>query len=129
MEQSTSRAALGFIFVTVLIDTIGFGIVLPVLPDLIMELTDVSVSQASLYGGWLAFAYAVMQFIFGPVIGNLSDRFGRRPVLLFSLLAFGVDYALMGLAPSIGWLFLGRALAGVAGAAHTTANAYIADVR
>jgi DHA1 family tetracycline resistance protein-like MFS transporter len=99
-----------------------------VLPDLIMELTDVSVSQASIYGGWLAFAYAIMQFLCGPIVGNLSDRFGRRPVLLFSLLAFGVDYALMGFAPSIGWLFLGRALAGVAGAAHTTANAYIADV-
>jgi MFS transporter, DHA1 family, tetracycline resistance protein len=128
MPQQKTSHALAFIFVTVLIDTIGFGIVLPVLPDLIMELTDVSVSQASLYGGWLAFAYAITQFLFGPIIGNLSDRFGRRPVLLFSLLAFGVDYALMGLAPTIGWLFLGRALAGIAGAAHTTANAYIADV-
>jgi MFS transporter, DHA1 family, tetracycline resistance protein len=128
MPNKSNNFALAFIFVTVLIDTIGFGIVLPVLPDLIMELTDVSVSQASLYGGWLAFAYAIMQFVCGPVIGNLSDRFGRRPVLLFSLFAFGVDYMLMGFAPSIGWLFLGRALAGVAGAAHTTANAYIADV-
>jgi DHA1 family tetracycline resistance protein-like MFS transporter len=128
MTTKTNSFALAFIFVTVLIDTIGFGIVLPVLPDLIMELTDVSVSQASLYGGWLAFAYAIMQFLCGPVIGNLSDRFGRRPVLLFSLFAFGLDYLLMGFAPSIGWLFLGRGLAGVAGAAHTTANAYIADV-
>ncbi|MEX0677508.1 MAG: TCR/Tet family MFS transporter [Pirellulales bacterium] len=128
MPKQNNSFALGFIFVTVLIDTIGFGIVLPVLPDLIMELTLVSVSEASLYGGWLAFAYAITQFIFGPIIGNLSDRFGRRPVLLFSLLAFGVDYALMGLAPTIGWLFLGRAVAGIAGAAHTTANAYIADV-
>lgn len=130
MEEppQTNRFALGFIFVTLLIDTIGFGIVLPVLPDLIMELTDVSVGQASLYAGWLAFSYALMQFIFGPVIGNLSDRFGRRPVLLFSLLAFGVDYTLMGFAPTIFWLFVGRAVAGIAGAAHTTANAYIADV-
>jgi DHA1 family tetracycline resistance protein-like MFS transporter len=123
-----SGAALAFIFVTVLIDTIGFGIVMPVTPNLIMELTDVNVSQAALYGGWLAFAYAIMQFIFGPIIGNLSDRFGRRPVLLLSLLAFGIDYVLMGFAPTIEWLFLGRALAGIAGASHTTANAYIADV-
>ncbi len=128
MTKRDSNAALAFIFVTVLIDTIGFGIVMPVIPSLIMELTHVDVSRASLYGGWLAFAYASMQFIFGPIIGNLSDRFGRRPVLLLSLLAFGVDYFLMGLAPTIGWLFVGRAIAGIAGAAHTTANAYIADV-
>ena len=89
-RKQNNGAALAFIFVTLLIDAIGFGIVMPVIPDLIMELTGVSVSQASLYGGWLAFAYAIMQFIFGPVIGNLSDRFGRRPVLLFSLLAFGM---------------------------------------
>ncbi len=128
MIKQDSRYALAFIFITVLIDTIGFGIVLPVIPNLIMELADVDISRAALYGGWLAFAYAIMQFFCGPIIGNLSDRFGRRPVLLLSLLAFGIDYALMGLAPTIGWLFLGRAVAGIAGAAHTTANAYIADV-
>ena len=128
MVRKDSRAALSFIFITVLIDTIGFGIVLPVIPNLLIELTHVDVSQASIYGGWLAFAYAIMQFIFGPIIGNLSDRFGRRPVLLLSLLAFGIDYVLMGFAPTIGWLFIGRAVAGIAGAAHTTANAYIADV-
>jgi MFS transporter, DHA1 family, tetracycline resistance protein len=128
MIQKDSRAALAFIFITVLIDTIGFGIVLPVIPNLIMDLTHVEVGQAALYGGWLAFAYAIMQFVFGPIIGNLSDRFGRRPVLLLSLLAFGIDYALMGFAPTIGWLFVGRAVAGIAGAAHTTANAFIADV-
>jgi DHA1 family tetracycline resistance protein-like MFS transporter len=128
MARKDSAAALSFIFITVLIDTIGFGIVMPVIPNLIMELTDVNVSQAAVYGGWLAFAYAIMQFICGPIIGNLSDRFGRRPVLLLSLLAFGIDYALMGWAPTIGWLFVGRAIAGIAGAAHTTANAYIADV-
>src|SRR5690606_27264330 len=90
--------------------------------------TGTTVSEASLYGGWMAFAYAVMQFIFGPVVGNLSDRFGRRPVLLLSLLTFGIDYALMAFAPTIAWLFIGRAIAGMAGAAHSTANAYIADV-
>jgi DHA1 family tetracycline resistance protein-like MFS transporter len=128
MIRKDSGAALSFIFVTVLIDTIGFGIVMPVTPDLIMELTGSDVSHAALYGGWLTFAYAIMQFLCGPVVGNLSDRFGRRPVLLLSLLAFGIDYALMGLAPTIGWLFVGRAIAGIAGASHTTANAYIADV-
>ncbi|REK09418.1 MAG: MFS transporter [Planctomycetota bacterium] len=128
MLRKDSSPALAFIFVTVLIDMIGFGIVLPVLPDLIMELKDVTVSQASLYGGWLLFTYAILQFFCGPIVGNLSDRFGRRPVLLWSMLAFGLDYALMGIAPSIAWLFLGRAVAGMAGAAHTTANAYIADV-
>jgi MFS transporter, DHA1 family, tetracycline resistance protein len=120
--------ALTFIFVTVLIDTIGFGIILPVLPELIMELTGEGLSQAATYGGWLLFSFAVMQFFFGPVMGNLSDRFGRRPVLLLSLAAFGLDYLLMGFAPTILWLFVGRTIAGMAGAAYSTANAYIADV-
>ena len=122
------RHALAFLFVTVLIDMIGFGIVLPVLPELIMQLSDVGVSTASVYGGWLAFTYAVMQFFCGPIIGNLSDRFGRRPVLLLSLLAFGLDYLLMGMAPTLTWLFLGRAIAGIAGASYTSANAYVADI-
>lgn len=128
MIRRDSSAAISFIFITILIDAIGLGIVLPVTPDLIMELTGTSVSEASLYGGWMAFAYAIMQFVFGPVVGNLSDRFGRRPVLLLSLLTFGIDYALMAFAPTITWLFVGRAIAGMAGAAHSTANAYIADV-
>ncbi len=128
MSQPASKQAIAFILITVLIDTIGFGIVLPVLPDLIMELTGETVSQSSLDGGRLAFAYAVMQFLFGPIMGNLSDRFGRRIVLLLSLFAFGVDYALMGFAPSLTWLFVGRIVAGIAGAAQTTANAYVADV-
>ncbi len=128
MIRRDSSAAISFIFITILIDAIGLGIVLPVTPDLIMELTGTTVSEASIYGGWMAFAYAVMQFIFGPVVGNLSDRFGRRPVLLLSLLTFGIDYALMAFAPTVTWLFVGRAIAGMAGAAHSAANAYIADV-
>jgi DHA1 family tetracycline resistance protein-like MFS transporter len=120
--------ALTFIFITVLIDTIGFGIILPVLPELIMELTGEGLSRASIYGGWLLFAFAVMQFFCGPIMGNLSDRFGRRPVLLLSLVAFGLDYLVMGLSRSIAWLFVGRAIAGITGAAYTTAYAYIADV-
>jgi DHA1 family tetracycline resistance protein-like MFS transporter len=84
--------------------------------------------DAACYGAWLAFSYAGMQFLFSPLLGNLSDRFGRRPILILSLLGIGVDYAIMGLAPTIGWLFLGRVLSGFAGASYTTASAYIADV-
>ncbi|WP_210465849.1 TCR/Tet family MFS transporter [Rufibacter roseolus] len=122
------KAALGFIFVTLLIDVIGFGIIIPVLPKLISELIHGSLSEASLYGGWLMFAYSITQFLFSPVLGNLSDRFGRRPVLLFSLFGFGIDYILLALAPNIGWLFVGRIIAGITGASMTTATAYIADI-
>ena len=122
------KAALGFIFVTVLVDVIGFGIIIPVGPKLIQELTGGDLSTASTYGGWLMFSYAVMQFLCAPVLGNLSDRFGRRPVLLFSLLGFGLDYILLALAPNIGWLFAGRIIAGITGASFTTASAYVADV-
>lgn len=123
-----SRHALTFIFFTVLIDTIGLGIVIPVIPQLIVELTGQPVNEAARIGGWLAFAYAVMQFGFGPIIGSLSDRLGRRPVLLASLLAFAVDYMLMAFAPTLTLLFVGRVIAGVTGASYTTAYAYIADV-
>jgi len=128
MPKQAGPHALVFIFITVLIDTIGFGIILPVTPQLIMDLTGQGIGEASMAGGWLAFSYAIAQFLCGPIIGNLSDHFGRRPVLLLSLLAFGCDYALMGVAPTLSWLFLGRILAGIAGAAHTTANAYVADI-
>lgn len=121
-------AALGFIFITLLIDVTGLGIIIPVLPSLIKELINGDLSQASLYGGWLMFAYAGMQFLFAPVLGGLSDRFGRRPVLLASLFGFGLDYLLLAFAPSILWLFVGRLIAGVTGASFTTASAYIADI-
>ena len=117
-----------FIFITVLVDAVGFGVILPVLPELIMKLTGEGLSQASIYGGWLWFAYAVMQFFCAPVLGNLSDRFGRRPVILFSLLTFGIDYLIMGFAPTLFWLFVGRSIAGMAGASFTPAYAYLADV-
>ncbi|RFZ84430.1 MFS transporter [Mucilaginibacter terrenus] len=122
------HGALGFIFVTVLIDTMGLGIIIPILPTLLEQLGHVGVSMASQYSGYLTFTYATMQFVCAPILGNLSDRYGRRPVLLISLLGFGIDYLFMGFAPSILWLFVGRFIAGVAGASTTTATAYISDV-
>jgi DHA1 family tetracycline resistance protein-like MFS transporter len=121
------RAVL-FVLVTVLLDSVCFGLIMPVMPQLIVELTGEGLSRAAVYGGWLAFVYAALQFACAPVLGNLSDRFGRRPVLLFAVGALGVDFLIMGFAPSFAWLILGRALAGVAGASFTPAYAYIADV-
>lgn len=128
MKTQKNAPALGFIFITLLIDIIGLGIIIPVTPHLIQELTSCTVSEASRYGGWLMFAYAFMQFLCAPIIGGLSDRYGRRPVLLMSLLGFGLDYLLLAVAPSIGWLFFGRVMAGIFGASFTTASAYIADI-
>jgi len=123
------KAAIGFIFITLLIDVTGFGLIIPVMPKLIEHLLGITdISVASQYGGWLTFAYAFMQFIFAPVLGNLSDKYGRRPVLLFSLFGFGIDYLFLSFAPSIAWLFVGRLIAGVTGASFTTASAYIADI-
>jgi DHA1 family tetracycline resistance protein-like MFS transporter len=122
------NAAIGFIFITLLIDVIGFGIIIPVMPKLIEELKHVDVSTASKYGSWLMFAYAFVQFIFAPFLGGLSDKYGRRPVLLFSLLGFGVDYIFLAVAPTYEWLFVGRVIAGITGASFTTASAYIADI-
>lgn len=122
------NAALGFIFITILVDVIGLGIIIPVVPKLIEQLTGEGISEASRYGGWLVFCFAIMQFLFSPVLGGLSDKFGRRPVLLLSLLGLGLDYILHAYAPSITWLFIGRLIAGIMGASITTATAYIADI-
>jgi MFS transporter, DHA1 family, tetracycline resistance protein len=122
------KAAMSFIFITLLIDVTGLGLIIPVLPKLIEQLTGGTISQASQWGGWLTFAYAIMQFVCAPIIGNLSDKYGRRPVLLLSLLGFGIDYLFLAFAPTIWWLFLGRIIAGITGASFTTASAYIADV-
>lgn len=127
-SQAASSRAVTFLVALVLIDTIGFGIIIPVTPALIMDLADVDVSQAALIGGWLFFSFAIVQFLSAPILGNLSDRFGRRPVLLLSLAMFGVDYLLMGFAPTLALLFVGRILAGIPGASFTPAFAYIADV-
>ena len=123
------KAAIGFIFITLLIDVTGLGLIIPVVPKLIEDLLHTSnISKVALFGGLLTFSYAIMQFLFAPVLGNLSDKYGRRPVLLFSLLGFGLDYVLLAFAPSIGWLFVGRIMAGITGASMTTASAYIADI-
>jgi len=128
MKQSKKQAAIGFIFITMLIDITGWGIIIPVIPKLISELINGDVSEAAKYGGWLTFAFAITQFVFAPLIGNLSDKFGRRPIILLSLFAFSLDYLLLAIAPTITWLFVGRIIAGVSGASITTASAYIADV-
>ena len=119
---------MGFIFITLLIDVMGWGLIIPVMADLIAELKHIPVNEASPYGAILLSVFAIMQFLFAPVIGNLSDKYGRRPVLLISLLGFGVDYIVLALAPTYGWLFLGRVVAGLTGASFTTASAYIADI-
>lgn len=121
-------AAIGFIFATLLLDVIGFGIIIPVLPRLLSEMQGIGINEASKYGGYLLFAFAVAQFIFSPVIGNLSDQFGRRPVLLLSLLGFSIDYLILAFAPDFWWFFIGRIIAGITGASFTTAAAYIADI-
>jgi MFS transporter, DHA1 family, tetracycline resistance protein len=122
------KQAFAFVWVTVLLDMVGIGLIMPILPALLRELTGADVAHASIYGGWLFFAYAVMQFVCAPVIGGLSDAYGRRPVLLLAVLGLGVDYALTALSPTITWLFAGRIIAGIFGASYTTANAYVADV-
>jgi DHA1 family tetracycline resistance protein-like MFS transporter len=122
------KAAIGFIFITLLIDVMGWGLIIPVMPGLISQLKNIPVNEASPYGAWLLSAYAITQFVFAPVIGNLSDKYGRRPVLLSSLLGFGIDYLFLALAPTYGWLFVGRIIAGITGASFTTASAYIADI-
>ncbi len=127
MPKKNSKAIF-FILVTVLIDVIGIGIIIPIMPSLYQELSGGSISEASQYSAYLVFIYAIMQFIFSPIIGGLSDQYGRRPVLLLSLFGFGLDFIFLALAPSIGWLFIGRIISGIFGASFTTANAYIADV-
>ncbi|HIG42934.1 MAG: TCR/Tet family MFS transporter [bacterium] len=123
-----NRAAIAFVFTTSLINSIGFGIMLPVLPELIMQITGDGLSTSARYGGWLAVSFAVMQFLFAPTIGNLSDRYGRRSVLLVSLFVVGINYLLMGFATSLVVLFVGRIISGIGSSTNSTVNAYIADI-
>lgn len=128
MQTTNKKAALSFIFITLLIDVMGWGLIIPVMADLVAELKGLPINEASTYGSYLLTAFAATQFVFAPLLGNLSDRYGRRPVLLFSLLGFGVDYIILALSPTYGWLFAGRIIAGITGASFTTATAYIADI-
>lgn len=126
--KGNKQAALGFIFITLLIDVTGWGIIIPVMPKLLEELIHGDVSKAAQYGGWLNMCYAIMQLLFAPLLGNLSDKYGRRPVLLFSLFGFAADYLFLALSPTVFWLFIGRCISGITGASFTTASAYIADI-
>jgi DHA1 family tetracycline resistance protein-like MFS transporter len=126
--MTTSRAALTFVLLSVFIDSLGFGIIIPSLPIVIMDLTGMTETSAVRWGGYLMTVYAALQFVIAPIFGALSDRFGRRPILLASLFAFGVDFLLTGMATSLVWLFVGRAFAGVFGASFSTAGAYIGDI-
>ena len=128
MSRDRPNHAIYFILITVLIDTIGFGMIAPVMPQLITQLTGEGFAAAARYGGALMFLFAAVQFFAAPILGNLSDRFGRRPVLLISLAALGIDYVLIALAPTLSWLFLGRFVAAIASATFATANAWVADV-
>lgn len=122
------QAAMPFILITILIDMLGIGLVIPVLPRLVTTMYGGDISTGSTIFGWFVASYALMQFIFSPVLGNLSDAYGRRPVILLSLLGAGLDYLLMAFAPSLGWLFVGRIISGITGANIAAANAYVADV-
>lgn len=127
-SRPVSRHAVAFVLITVLLDMVGFGIIIPVTPALITDVGHLDLAAASLIGGWMFFAFSVTQFLFSPLAGNLSDRFGRRPLLLLAVFGLGLDYLFSALAPSLFWLFLGRAIAGMCGASWIIANAYIADI-
>jgi len=122
------RRALAFVWVTVLLDMVGLGLIIPVFPKILEELSGQGAAGAARWGGWLIVAYAAMQLVFAPIIGAASDAFGRRPVLLIAVLGLGIDYGMTALAPSLVWLFVGRILAGLFGASYTTAAAYVADI-
>ena len=126
--RQPGKHAIIFIFVTVLIDMIGFGLIIPVMPELIEELTGLQADDAAILGAWLMVSYAGMQFVFAPIVGGLSDRFGRKPVLLAALTGFTIDYIIMGFAPEFWLLLVGRILAGLFGASYSTANAFVADI-
>ncbi len=126
--MKSKKTALLFIFITILVDVIGIGIIIPIIPDFIMQLTGEGNYMAVIYGMWLTTAFAGMQFFFSPILGEISDQYGRKPILLLSLLGLSIDYLVHAWAPTITWLFVGRFLAGITGASFTVASAYIADI-
>jgi MFS transporter, DHA1 family, tetracycline resistance protein len=127
-DRSHGRAAFAFIFFTVCLDMLALGVIVPVLPKLVVQFEGGDFAKAASITGIFGFFWAAMQFVFSPVLGALSDRFGRRPVVLLSNLGLGLDYVLMALAPTLGWLFVGRLISGITSATYGTAAAYIADV-
>lgn len=128
MDDKQRKRAFAFILMTLTLDAMGIGLILPVMPDLIAEVNGGTIGTAAIWGGILATTFAVMQFIFGPILGSLSDRFGRRPVLLISLLVMTLDYLVMAVAGSIWLLFVTRVIGGITAATQSTANAFIADI-
>ncbi len=122
------KPALLFIFITLFLDVLGVGLIVPILPKLVDQLADGGITSAAYIYGTLAGLYSLMQFVFAPILGSLSDRFGRRPVILISLFGSGLDYFLMAWAPTLVWFFVGRILSGITGANFSAAAAYIADV-
>ena len=122
------QPSIGFIFVTLLLDILGLGLIIPVLPELVKSFTGGDFGQASTTLGVMTAIFALMQFVFAPILGSLSDQYGRRPVILISLLGSGLDYLLLAFAPTLSWLFVGRVIAGITSANITAATAYIADV-
>lgn len=128
MDHRPGKNAVIFVFITVLLDMVGFGLIIPVQPALIQTVGGTSIGQASIVAGWLFLAYGGMQFLFGPAMGSLSDAFGRRPLLLLAVFGLAVDYLLTAFAPNLWWLLAGRLIAGLCGASYTIANAYLADI-
>jgi DHA1 family tetracycline resistance protein-like MFS transporter len=126
--QTASPHAVTFVLITVFLDMVGFGLIMPVLPSLIEEVGEMNLADAAYVGGWMFAAFSIAQFAFSPLAGNLSDRFGRRPLLLLSIFGLGADFLFSALAPTLFWLFVGRVLAGICGSSYVIANAYIADV-
>lgn len=128
MKKPPSRHAVTFVLLSVLLDMIGFGLIIPVLPGLIEQVGQMDLAEASVVGGWMFFAFSAAQFAFSPLMGNLSDRFGRRPLLLLAIAGLGMDYLLQAFAPTLLWLFIGRVIAGFCGSSWIIANAFITDV-
>lgn len=128
IARGARKAALAFIFITVLIDVLAFGVIIPVLPHLVQAFVGGKADTAAYWIGAFGFVFAAIQFVTSPIQGALSDRFGRRPVILLSCLGLGLDFIFMALAPSLAWLFVGRIISGMTSASFTTANAYVADV-
>ena len=123
-----SRHAVTFVLITVFLDMVGFGLIIPVTPALIEEVGGVTLDRAAVIGGMMFAAFSLAQFLFSPLAGNLSDRFGRRPLLLLAIFGLGADFLFSALAPTLFWLFVGRILAGICGSSWIIANAYIADI-